>query len=144
MIEYNCRFGDPEAQAVLALLESDLLEIMLACTNGGLTADMVRFSAGASACVVMASGGYPGEYGTGFPISGLAEAAAVRDTFVCHAGTKRVDGDIVTAGGRVLGVTSRAGSLSEALRLAYEAAEKSSSRKPISGAISENIRRILS
>ena len=121
VIEYNCRFGDPETQVVLPLLDGDLLEIMLACTNGNLSADMIRFRDGAAACVCMVSGGYPEKYQTGYPISGLEEAAKIPGVTVYHAGTK-LDGDeILTAGGRVLGVTGVADTLPAALEKAYEA-----------------------
>jgi phosphoribosylamine--glycine ligase len=122
VIEYNCRFGDPETQAVLALLKGDLLEIMLACTNGKLTPEMVSFRKGASACVCVASGGYPGAYNTGYPIHGLRAADEIPDVTIYHAGTK-LDGagKPVTSGGRVLGVTGIAPDLSGALGKAYSA-----------------------
>ena len=121
VIEYNCRFGDPETQVVLPLLQGDLLEIFMACTEGTLRPDMVAFAPGVAACVVMASGGYPGKYETGLPISGLDEAVALPGTAVYHAGTKLEDGRLVTAGGRVLGVTATAETLQKALDTAYEA-----------------------
>ncbi|MBQ7252963.1 MAG: phosphoribosylamine--glycine ligase [Kiritimatiellae bacterium] len=122
VIEYNCRFGDPETQVVLPLLESDLFDILLACAEGRLAQTPVRFSTDAAACVVLASGGYPGNVQKGFPISGLAEAA--RHAHVFHAGTKRLDdGTLVTSGGRVLGLTARAPTLPAALEKAYAAAE---------------------
>lgn len=124
VIEYNCRFGDPEAQVVLPLLDGDLLELMIACTEGRLDPETVQAAEGAAACVVMASGGYPGKYETGFPIHGLAQAETDPDIAVYHAGTKLQDGQPVTAGGRVLGVTAKAGSLAEALEKAYAAVEK--------------------
>jgi len=121
VIEYNCRFGDPETQAVLPLLESDLLEIMLACAEGRLDKTPVVFSRDASACLVLASGGYPGSVRKGLPISGLEEAS--RFAHVYHAGTKKLeDGTLVTNGGRVLGLTARAATLKEALEKAYAAA----------------------
>jgi phosphoribosylamine--glycine ligase len=123
VIEYNCRFGDPEAQAVLPLLISDLFSIMRHVTDGTLDQADVRFSAGASCCVVLASGGYPLAYGKGKPIRGLREAAKLPDTFVFHAGTKKEGKQIVTSGGRVLGVTAVAGSLGEAVGRAYAAAK---------------------
>ncbi|MCL2068717.1 MAG: phosphoribosylamine--glycine ligase [Oscillospiraceae bacterium] len=122
VVEYNCRFGDPETQVVLQLLESDLLEIMLACTNGNLTPDMVRFGGDAVACVCIASGGYPGEYNTGYPVHGIKAAGKIPGVTVFHAGTKRDEsGGIITSGGRVLGVTGIAGSASAALGKAYAA-----------------------
>ncbi len=123
VIEYNCRFGDPETQVVLPLLKSDLLTIMQATTNGTLAETEVIFDDGAAACVVLASGGYPQKYQTGYPISGLKEAGETAHIF--HAGTKLgEDGEILTSGGRVLGVTATADTLKEAIAKAYEAAEK--------------------
>ena len=120
VIEYNCRFGDPETQVVLPLLESDLLTIMQATTNGTLEETEVKFSNGAAACVVLASGGYPQKYQTGYPISGLAKAEET--ALVYHAGTKLGEnGDILTSGGRVLGVTATADTLRAALDKAYAA-----------------------
>ena len=119
VVEYNARFGDPECQAVLSLLESDLLEIMLACRNGTLDKTEVRFSENAACCLVLASGGYPGSYEKGKPISGLEQVDAA---VVYHAGTARKDGQIVTSGGRVLGVTAVAPTLEEAVSGAYAAA----------------------
>lgn len=122
VIEYNCRFGDPETQAVLPLLESDLFTVMRATTEGTLAQADVRFRDGASCCVVLASGGYPEKYETGKPITGLAEAE--KTARVYHAGTKALeDGTLVTSGGRVLGVTAVADDLPKAIRLAYEAAD---------------------
>lgn len=117
VLEFNCRFGDPEAQVVLPLLESDLLEIALACTEGNLAATEVRWKEGAAACVVLASGGYPDSYQTGYPISGLEEDYP--NTFVFHAGTKRAEEQIVTAGGRVLCVSGWGANINEALDAAY-------------------------
>ena len=118
VIEYNARFGDPETQAVLPLLESDLLEIMLAVHDGTLDGLRIRWLDKASCCVVMASGGYPGKYEKGFPIFGLENAAAYGTVF--HAGTELRDGEYFTAGGRVLGVTAVADTLPEAVDLAYK------------------------
>ncbi|MBQ3865063.1 MAG: phosphoribosylamine--glycine ligase [Clostridia bacterium] len=122
VIEYNCRFGDPETQVVLPLLDGDLLELMQATTNG--TLDQVPFSQkpGYACCVILASGGYPASYQTGFPISGLEDASETCEVF--HAGTKEKDGKIVTGGGRVLGVTGRGETLEQAIRCAYDGAEK--------------------
>jgi phosphoribosylamine--glycine ligase len=121
VIEYNCRFGDPEAQAVLSLLETDLLEIMEAVTDGKLSDIDIRWSSACSACVVLASGGYPGSYKTGFVINGL-DAAESDGTVVYHAGTEFKNDAFYTAGGRVLGVTATAPSLNPALEKAYKAA----------------------
>ena len=121
VVEYNARFGDPECQAVLSLLESDLMEIFLACRNGTLNQVDVRWTDGAACCLVLASGGYPGKYETGLPITGLEEAG--RTAVVFHAGTKRgEDGQILTSGGRVLGVTATADTLEAAIQKAYESA----------------------
>ena len=126
VIEYNCRFGDPEAQVVLPLLESDLLTVMTACTNGTLADTEVKFSDGAAACVILASGGYPVQYEKGKEITGLTEGQlpGAEDVTVYHAGTAIQDGKLVTAGGRVLGVTATAGDLPAALAKAYQAADQ--------------------
>ena len=116
VIEYNCRFGDPETQVVLPLLESDLLEVMKATTYGTLAECEVKFKNGAAACVVMASAGYPQKYDSGFD---LVIDSTVEDK-VYVAGAKTVDGVLKTAGGRVLGVTATADTLPEALKKAYE------------------------
>ena len=116
VIEYNCRFGDPETQVVLPLLESDLLTVMQATTNGTLADTPVEFDSGAACCVVVASGGYPESYGKGYPITMSEETAA--HTYV--AGAKLTeDGTLVTSGGRVLGVTATAATLPEAISEAY-------------------------
>ena len=121
VIEYNCRFGDPETQVVLPLLQSDLLEIMLAVRGGCLNADMVRFKEGAACCVVLASEGYPKKYDTGFEIA-LPEVG--RDEAVYVAGAKLQDGKLLTAGGRVLGAVATAPTLREAIDKAYALADK--------------------
>ena len=123
VIEYNCRFGDPETQVVLPLLKSDLLTIMQATVNGTLADTEVEFDNGAACCVVIASGGYPVSYKSGYVISGLE--AAGENALVIHAGTKlNEQGEIVTAGGRVLGVVGRCKCLPGAISKAYEAAKK--------------------
>ena len=122
VIEYNCRFGDPETQVVLPLLKSDLLTIMQATVNGTLEETEVEFDTGAACCVVIASGGYPVSYKSGYPISGLDEAG--ENALVIHAGTKLEDGQIVTAGGRVLGVVGKCRCLPGAIDKAYAAAKK--------------------
>jgi phosphoribosylamine--glycine ligase len=124
VLEYNARFGDPETQAILVRLESDLVEGLEACVEGRLSETEFRWRPGASVCVVASSEGYPGAYTTGQRITGLHAAAAVPGVHVFHAGTALVDGELHTAGGRVLGVTAAAGSLAEALGLAYEGMEK--------------------
>lgn len=123
VVEFNCRFGDPETQVVLPLLESDLAEIMLACATGTLDQADVAWSDKAAVCVVMASGGYPESYETGKVITGLAEADAQGNTVVFHAGTKNAAGSIVTAGGRVLGVTAVDDNIRAARDRAYAAVE---------------------
>ena len=121
VLEFNARFGDPETQAILVRLESDLIAVLDACVDGRLADTPLRWSSGASACVVASSGGYPGSYKNGLPITGLAAAAQVPGVQVFHAGTAQVGGQIVTAGGRVLGVTAAADSLDQALARAYQA-----------------------
>jgi phosphoribosylamine---glycine ligase len=124
VIEFNARFGDPETQVMLPLLETDLIEIMDASLSGSLDSVDIRCYNGCAVCVVLASGGYPGKYETGKPISGLDEAGAMEDVIVFHAGTKFHDDKIVTAGGRVLGVTAIGDSFKTARDRAYAAVEK--------------------
>ena len=124
VVEFNCRFGDPETQVILPLLDGDLADIMLACATGTLDEVEVAWHDKAAVCVVMASGGYPGKYENGKEITGLAEANDDEATVVFHAGTKAVDGKIVTAGGRVLGVTSVDKNIRDARDRAYAAVEK--------------------
>ena len=126
VIEYNCRFGDPETQVVLPLLESDLLTVMLATTDGTLAETGVSFRDGAAACVILASGGYPLSYEKGKEIAGLTlgQLPGRKDVTVYHAGTALRDGTLVTSGGRVLGVTATADTLPEALQRAYAACEE--------------------
>lgn len=123
VIEYNCRFGDPETQVVLPLLESDLMEILLAVDEGRLYEVPVRFSEGAACCVVLASGGYPGAYKTGYEIS-LDGAERQEGVFLYHAGTKLENGRLVTSGGRVLGVTVIGAEPRAARYAAYATVEK--------------------
>ena len=123
VVEYNARFGDPETQAVLPLLESDLMEIMLAVRGQRLAELEIKWRGGAAACVVLASGGYPGKYEGGKAITGIVKAEALGAT-VYHAGTAVKDGALVTAGGRVLGVTALGGMLADAVRGAYMAARE--------------------
>ena len=120
VIEYNCRFGDPETQVVLPLLKSDLLEIMMATTNGTLENVEVEFDTGAAACVILASGGYPESYESGFEIS--FEAGARENAVI--AGAKEKDGKLYTAGGRVLGAIGTAKTLELAIENAYMVADK--------------------
>ena len=123
VVEYNARFGDPETQAVLPLLESDLMEIMMAVRNQTLDQMDIRWKEQAAACIVLASGGYPGKYESGKRITGLEDAEKM-DATVYHAGTKLTEAGYVTAGGRVLGVTALGGSLKAAVDSAYAAARK--------------------
>jgi phosphoribosylamine--glycine ligase len=121
VLEFNARFGDPETQAILSRLETDLPGVLEACVSGHLSETELKWKPGASACVIAASGGYPGSFVTGKKITGLEEAARVPGVEVFHSGTGLVDGQFVTEGGRVLGVTAAAGSLEQALALAYDA-----------------------
>ena len=122
VIEYNCRFGDPETQVVLPLLQSDLLTVMLAVTNGTLAQTPVRFSSGAACCVVLASDGYPKEYRTGFPIT-LPEQISDGE-YIYVAGAKAENDVLLTAGGRVLGAVATADTLQNAVDGAYRLAQR--------------------
>ncbi len=122
VLEYNARFGDPEAQVVLPRMENDIIDVMEACIDGTLDKVDLRFSDNAAVCVVLASKGYPVSYEKGFPITGLEKFDGQKDYFCFHAGTKLAeDGQIVTNGGRVLGVTALGDTLSDARKKAYEA-----------------------
>src|SRR5450755_2096973 len=124
ILEFNARFGDPETQVYLTRLENDLVELLDASVNGTLEKIELKWKPQASVCVVMASGGYPGNYAKGKPITGLEAANALPDTKVFHAGTALKDGRIVTNGGRVLGVTALGKDLRAAQLAAYAAVEK--------------------
>jgi phosphoribosylamine--glycine ligase len=124
VLEFNCRFGDPETQPILMRLESDLLEAIEASIEGRVSDGDFRWSQDASVCVVMASGGYPGTIEVGKRISGIEDADKIEGVKVFHAGTSTRDGDFYTAGGRVLGVTARAPILEVAVQRAYEAVNK--------------------
>ena len=124
VLEFNARFGDPETQAILLRLESDLVDALDACIDGRLADAELRWAPGASACVVASSSGYPGSYKTGLPITGLEAAARIPGVEVFHSGSALAGGQLLTSGGRVLGVTAAAGSLEEALSRAYEAMEQ--------------------
>ena len=124
VIEYNCRFGDPETQVVLPLLKTDLMEIMLAIYEDRLGELDIEFSKEAAACVVLASGGYPVSYKSGYEIHGLDDKGQAEGVTVYHAGTKLENGTFYTAGGRVLGVTAVGTDREDSLRKAYAAAEK--------------------
>ena len=121
VLEFNCRFGDPETQPILMRMESDLVEALEASIEGPVSEAEFRWSNDAAVCVVMASGGYPGTFEAGKKISGLEQAAGVQGVKVFHAGTSCRDGEYYTSGGRVLGVTARAGNLEAAVERAYEA-----------------------
>ena len=123
VIEFNCRFGDPEAQVVLARLKTNLLEILLACEEGRLHTIEPQWRSEAAVCVVLASGGYPVKYGTGYPIRGLASAEGP-DEKIFHAGTVYKDGEHFTSGGRVLGATALGQDIADARQRAYALAER--------------------
>ena len=124
VVEFNVRFGDPECQILLPLLQTDLVDLLEACCAGRLRNFDLQISKDASVCVVMASGGYPGDFEKGFTISGLTESEQDDKIVIFHAGTERQDGNLVTAGGRVLGVTSTNTDLTTAVKNAYVAANK--------------------
>lgn len=124
VLEFNSRFGDPETQVYLTRLENDLVELLDASTNGALANHELKWKSEAAVCVVMASGGYPGSYSKGKVIAGLEAANALRNTKVFHAGTAQMGKDIVTNGGRVLGVTAWASDLRRARDAAYAATER--------------------
>ena len=124
VLEFNCRFGDPETQAILPRLDGDLIPALEACIDGTLQPRHVRCRPDPCVCVVMASGGYPGPYPKGLPIQGLDDAAAVEGVVVFHAGTKLDGGRIVTSGGRVLGVTALGSDLPQAVKRVYKAAAR--------------------
>ena len=124
VLEFNCRFGDPETQPILIRMESDLMEALEASIEGRLSEGDFKWSPDASVCVVMSSGGYPGTYEMGKRIDGLEEAGAIEGVKVFHAGTSKRDGAYYTAGGRVLGLTARARDLHTAVERAYAACAK--------------------
>ncbi len=126
VLEYNCRFGDPETQPLLVRLDYDFCEIVESAINGNLEKikNRVKWKDKASVCVIMASGGYPEKYEKGFEIKGLNEVKKMEDIIVFHAGTKKINGKIVTSGGRVLGVTALGKTIPEAIDKAYKAVSK--------------------
>jgi phosphoribosylamine--glycine ligase len=124
VLEFNCRFGDPETQAILPRMKSDLLPLLESTIDGNVDACTIEWDPRPAVTVVLASGGYPGKYQTGRVISGLGEAAKVDAVQVFHAGTKRVNGEIVTAGGRVLAVTALGSTIEVARARAYEAVSR--------------------
>ena len=121
VLEYNARFGDPETQVVLVRMENDIIDVFEACIDGCLDKIDLKFENNAAVCVVLASDGYPLEYEKGKKISGLENFEGKTDIFAVHAGTKKVNGDVLTNGGRVLGITAKAPTLKEARDKAYEA-----------------------
>lgn len=124
VLEYNARFGDPETQVVLPRLKGDLVEIFEACIDGKLEDVRIEWKEEAAVCVVMASGGYPESPKTGYPIQGIEEIAHQKNVLVFQAGTKEKDGQVITNGGRVLGVTGLGSTLAEARQIAYQNVEK--------------------
>ena len=127
VLEFNARFGDPETEVILPRMKSDLLPVLRACAEGCLTDEKLEWSDDAAVCVMLASGGYPGSYRTGLPIHGLAESGPTSgdgSMVIFHAGTAVVDGQVVTAGGRVLAVTATGKTVEDAIRSAYESADR--------------------
>ena len=124
VLEFNVRFGDPETQAILPRMKSDIVELMLASCDGQVGNIKLEWDKRSCVCVVMSSGGYPDEYEKGKEISGLKDAEKIKDTVVFHAGTKKEDGKIVTSGGRVLGVTSLGNGIEKAIEQVYNAVDK--------------------
>ncbi|MGD9019608.1 MAG: phosphoribosylamine--glycine ligase [Desulfuromonadales bacterium] len=124
VVEYNARFGDPEAQPLLMRMKSDIVPVLQACARGNLDQDHIEWHDKAAVCVVMASGGYPAAYDKGFEISGLDAVLAMDDVYVFHAGTSLRDSKIVNAGGRVLGVTGLGTTVAEAIECAYSAVDR--------------------
>jgi phosphoribosylamine--glycine ligase len=124
VLEFNCRLGDPETQAIVARMDFDLAQVLAEVAAGTLEPSRLKWKAGASACVVVASGGYPGRFVSGKTIEGLADAERVNGVKVFHAGTRREGDSTVTSGGRVLGVTAAGRSLEHALATVYEATDK--------------------
>jgi len=124
VLEFNVRFGDPETQPLLMRLQSDLIEVCLAACEGRLDEVFLQWDPRPAVCVVMASGGYPGDYEKGKVIRGLEEAGALEDVIVFHAGTQLKDSEVVTSGGRVLGVTALGADIAKAKARAYEAVDR--------------------
>ena len=124
VVEFNCRFGDPECQVVMPRLADDLLPLLAAAARGEGLPAALAWKPDAAVCVVLTSGGYPGRYDTGLPITGVEAAAALPGVEIFHAGTARRDGALVTAGGRVLGVHATGPDLRAAVDTAYAAADR--------------------
>ena len=123
VLEYNARFGDPEAQVVIPRMKNDIIDVMEACVDGTLDKIDLQFEDNAAVCVMLASDGYPVSYEKGFPISGLEKFAGRDDYFAFHSGTKFKDGKVVTNGGRVIGITALGADLVTARANAYAATE---------------------
>jgi phosphoribosylamine--glycine ligase len=124
VLEFNCRLGDPETQAIVARMDFDLAQMLAELASGILEPARLKWKPGASVCVVMASGGYPGKFATGKKIEGLTDAERINGVKIFHAGTAQERGSIATSGGRVLGVTAAGPSVEQALAAVYEAAAK--------------------
>ncbi len=122
-VEFNCRFGDPETEVYMRLLDSDIVDIFESCIDGNLKPEDVKWKSGYAVTVILASGGYPGKYETGLPIAGIDQTEKIDNVIVFHAGTKKTESGFVTAGGRVLNVTATGTTLDEALATAYEAVD---------------------
>jgi len=123
VVEFNCRFGDPETQAILPLIKSDLVPILFACAEGNISELKIETNNKFAVCVIMASGGYPGKYEKGKQILGL-DRKFKDDVIIFHAGTNHIEGKIVTDGGRILGVTATGNDLKEAIQRAYQTVGK--------------------
>jgi len=124
VLEFNCRWGDPETQSLVRRLRSDLVDLIEACIDGTLAAQAIEWDTRAAVCVILASGGYPGDYEKGIPIAGIEQAESHSEVVVFHAGTAEKSGQLVTNGGRVLGVTALGATLADARRAAYAAADE--------------------
>jgi phosphoribosylamine--glycine ligase len=124
VLEFNCRFGDPETQALMPRLGSEPARLFLACARGSLAGERVELRPGACVTVILASGGYPGAYVTGFEVGGLRDAERVEGVTVFHSGTAERQGRVVTAGGRVLSVSATGSSMTEARDRAYDASSR--------------------
>ena len=124
VLEFNCRWGDPETQVLVRRLRSDLLPLLESTADGTLASMQPEWDDRSAVCVILASGGYPGSYEKGKPISGLESASQLEEVHIFHAGTKNRDGRIATNGGRVLGVSALGSNLGEARTLAYRAADR--------------------
>ena len=128
VLEFNCRLGDPETQAIVARMDFDLADVLMATAEGGLQSQELKWKPAASICVVMASGGYPGTYASGKEIHGLDQANEIEGVTTFHAGTRRESNTYYTSSGRVLGVTALGGTLELARRAAYNAVHRFSFR----------------